>query len=87
MNIQEALSKLSPLARQYHDEYWQWLWHGSDTYRTIGDKKLELRQKYGAEVEEELVTAIRNAVGLGKLFENGLGLGHDSKSQMADQAT
>lgn len=56
-----AVSRLSPEARAYHDEYWMWLWHGpeEDKMRTIGSKKIELRNKYGPRAEEDLIAALR----------------------------
>lgn len=59
------LLNLSQSARAYHDEYWEWIWHGTDTHRTIGDKKTELRARHGQDAEDELMQALRAAGLLG----------------------
>ncbi len=54
-----ALETLSPPARAFHDDYWHWLWFGPNGDMLIGDKKAELRQRYGVEAEQELLAALR----------------------------
>ncbi len=58
---QDLFAGLSEAAKNFHNEYWHWVFHGPDGDRTTGDKRKELRAKYGVDAEAELLEALRAA--------------------------